>query len=297
MVDGQRIIDEEMAGLNAEYVRLHWDEEAISEKAVALAGATRAADSPCGADEVLEDVYDLHYPLLDEDMAALNQVGALCDRVLTQIALALTPDTLETEAEGLLLDAFARQGAACDVVFVGGEWRVFQYRHPVPKAVPIGRHVLLTPSVQLNGVHCNIARTIYFGDCLPKKIEDAHMAVCEASATSTALCEEGVSYRDIFQAYRQVLKKHGFEDQWRNHYPGGRTGYMVCQPHFSLNPDRRIGSREAYEWFATVPGAKAAELMIKDADRVYNASSAGHWPIGQVHANGKDITMANIMMR
>lgn len=296
-VDGMRIMEEELVKLFAEYVPVYWDGESVLDKSLLLAGPKPAADIQCTASYVLEDIYDLHYPLLDNDIAALNEAGQLCDSVLSEISKIITPETLEIHVEAMLLNAFARQSAACDVIFVGGQSRVFRYRHPLPTRTPIGRHVLITPSVRVKGVHCNIARTVYFGDKLPQEILEAHDTVCAASATSTSMSIEGTSYHDIFCAYRKTLKKRGFAGQWKQHYPGGRTGYMVCQPHFSLNPDRRIGSREAYEWFATVPGAKAAELIVKDGEHVYNASASGRWPMQIYSENGMNVILPNIMMR
>lgn len=297
-MDGQRIMDEELSNLpQAEHVALHWYESSVLEKAVQLAGSHPAADVSCRAAFVLEEIYDLHYPLFECEIDTLRQAGAIADLVLSQIAQAITPDTSEKEVARLLADQFSQADMVCDVILVGGETRVGRYRHPTPSDAAIGKHVLITPSVALRGLHCNIARTVYFGDTLPEHIRDAYQAVCAASAASTSLCAPGTSYKDILHAYQNALTEHGFAEEWRGHFPGGRTGYVVCQPGFSLDEERKTGPGEAFEWFATVPGAKIAELIISDGHNVYNASNAGNWPMRNIHVNEKEIILPEILMR
>lgn len=297
-MDGQRIMDEEMHNLpTAEHVPVHWDEGSVLSKAIEMAGKSPAADVPCSAALRTEEIYDLHYPLFDCEIAVLEEAGRIADAVLSDVAHQLTPEHTEQDAARMLRDALLQRGAECDVVLIGGEDRVFRYRHPTPTQAPIGRYVLITPSIRYRGLHCNIARSLCFGSEVPAAVRKAYDAASTASASSAALTQEGTSYRHIFEAYRQVLDSCGFDGEWRNHFPGGRIGYMVCQPGFSLDPSRAIGKQEAFEWFATVPGAKAAELIIKDGKTVYNASAAGHWPMRSVHIHGRDILMPEIMMR
>jgi hypothetical protein len=119
---------------------------------------------------------------------------------------------------------------------------------------------------------------VYFGDKLPERIARAHGAVSEIAANCAAMATTGRSYSSILEEHKKLLTKLGFDGEWQGHYPGGRTGYFLCQANLSLDPARTVGEREAFEWFITVPGAKVAELTLKDGEDVSLASNTGHWP-------------------
>ena len=96
---------------------------------------------------------------------------------------------------------------------------------------------------------------------------------------------------------KALLAEFGDPEAWRGHYPGGRTGYFLCQAELSLDPARRIGRTEAFEWFITVDGAKTAELTVKDGDDVRVASHTGLWPAKDITRHGRTFPVPEIMMR
>ena len=297
VMDGQRIMDEELNGLPLEYVPLRWYEESVLERALRLAGDRPAADVPCRAECPLSEIYELHFPYTPFEIMRFHEIGAIADEVMTRVAQSIEPGMTDYEAEAMLLYEFAKRGAACDVVLVGTDERVFKYRHPNPVGAKLGRYVLLTPSVRLKGLHCNIARSVYFGDSVPGEIAQAYEAVSQVSANCMALCHTGASYAAILEAHKALLQELGFPDAWRGHYPGGRTGYFICQAGHALDPARTITETEAFEWFITVPGAKTAELTVKDGDKVTVASNTGHWPSRDITRHGKTFPIPVIMKR
>lgn len=297
VMDGQRIMDEELNGLPLTYVPLKWYEESVLERALSLAGDLPAADVPCRAECPLLEIYELHFPYTPTEMARFFEIGAIADEVLTRVAGAIEPGMLDYEAEAMLLQEFARRGVISDVVLVGTDERIFKYRHPNPVGAKLGRYVLLTPAVRYKGLHCNIARSVYFGDSVPEEIARRYEAVRQVSANCMALCETGTSYRDILEEHKTILNEFGFADEWRGHYPGGRTGYFLCQAGHSLTPARRITQTEAFEWFITVSGAKTAELTVKDGEKIFVASNTGFWPSTSITRHGKTFTIPEIMLR
>jgi Xaa-Pro aminopeptidase len=297
VMDGQRIMDEELNGLPIEYVPLKWYEESVLERALFLAGDRPAADVPCRAECPLSEIYELHFPYTPLEIGRFHEIGAIADEVLTRVAGAIEPGMTDYEAEAMLLGEFARRGATCDVVLVGTDERIFKYRHPTPVGARLGKYVLLTPAVRHKGLHCNIARSVYFGDSVPDEIARAYEAVRQVSANCMALCRTGTSYRDILEEHKTLLNEYGFPEAWRGHYPGGRTGYFLCQAGHSLDPACRITETEAFEWFITVSGAKAAELTVKDGDKITAASSTDLWPSTDITRHGRTFPIPDIMLR
>lgn len=297
VMDGQRIMDEELNGLPLEYVPLKWYEESVLERALVLAGNRPAADVPCRAECPLSEIYDLHFPYTPTEISRFHRIGAIADEVLTRVAGLIEPGMTDYEAEALLLHEFARRGAICDVVLVGTDARIFKYRHPNPVGAKLGKYVLLTPAVRYKGLHCNIARSVYFGDSVPTEIARPYEAVKQVSANCMALCRTGTSYQDILKEHKALLSEFGYPDEWRGHYPGGRIGYFICQAGHSLDPKRRITETEAFEWFITVSGAKTAELTVKDGENITVASSTGLWPSTTITRHGQTFPIPEIMLR
>jgi Xaa-Pro dipeptidase len=297
VMDGQRMMDEEMNGLPVEYVPLRWYEESVLDRALSLAGSHPAADVPCRAEYRLSEIYELHFPYTPGEIARFYEIGAIADRVMADVAAQIAPGMTDYEAEARILYEFARRGVIADVVLVGTDERIIKYRHPNPAGARLGKYVLLTPALRYKGLHCNIARSLYFGDAVPEEIALAYEAVRQVSANCMALCETGASYRDILEEHKALLAELGFPEAWRGHYPGGRTGYFLCQAGLSQDPSRTIGETEAFEWFITVPGAKTAELLVKDGADLRVASVAGHWPVSHVTRHGKAFPIPDILLR
>lgn len=296
VMDGQRILEEEMNGLPVEYVPLRWYEESVLDRALSLAGDRPAADVPCRAECPLSEIYELHFPYTPGEIARFCEIGAIADLVMAEVARQIAPGMTDYEAEARVLYEFARLGVIADVVLVGTDDRIFKYRHPNPVGAKLGKYVLITPALRYKGLHCNIARSVYFGDSLPEEIALSYEAVRQVSANCMALCETGATYRDILEGHKAILADLGYPEAWRGHYPGGRTGYFLCQPGHSLDPSRVIGETEAFEWFITVPGAKTAELTVKDGTNLRVASATGRWPVSPVTRHGKTFPIPSILL-
>lgn len=301
VMDGRRIMDEEMDGLQAEYIPLHWYEESILEKAASLAGDRPVSDtSEAGIPQMekqLADIYELHFPLLEDEVRGLKELGAASDTILRRVAEEIRPGMTDRDAEAMLLYEYAKQGIQCDVLLVGTDERIFKYRHPAPVGRTLGTYLLLHSAVRKRGLHCNVSRTLYFGNRLPGYIEKAYRAVCQVEAYCMSCSAEGVRWTEILEGQKKLLKELGFEDHWKGHYPGGRTGYFVCQPDLSLNPDKRLRNNEAYDWFITVEGAKAEELAVNHNGVLKVFSHNGLWPEKKIRHGNFEIGVPWIMMR
>lgn len=297
-MDGARIMDEDLNGLQAEYVPLKWYEDSVIERAAQLAGEKPVSDTLGIGECRLADIYELHYPYFDLEIARMLQLGAMADEIMTSIALRIEPGMVDYEAEAMMLGEFAHKGIRCDVALVGADERAFKYRHPSPCGKRIEQYALLTPALNWKGLHCNIARTVYFGDTIPEEAASAYDAVCSAAANIFSVLETGTSYESILQLHKEIFAEKGYTEAWRGHYPGGRIGYYICQSNLSLIPGKAVREKDAFEWFITVPGAKTAEFMVKNGNRLTMASNTGLWPSKVYRArNGREFSIPQILLR
>ena len=297
-MDGPRIMDEEMAHLAAEPVFLHWYEASVPARAVELAGARPVCDLPgIGGEERLSELYDLHFPLTDEEYRTLRHVGALSDAVLTRVAGRIAPGMTDYAAEAMILEAFAEENAQCDVVLIGTEERMFHYRHPNPCGRKLGKYVMLHAAVRWHGLHSNVSRSVYFGDSVPEEIARPYEAACRIEAFCMSQCVTGRRWAEILAGQKQLYAELGYDGEWKCHYPGGRTGYFVSQSDLSLDPARTIQNREAYDFFVTATGAKVEELSVNWDGRHEILSHTGLWPSKCYSSNERDFELPQILLR
>lgn len=297
VMDGLRIMEEELAGMDVEYVPLRWFEESILDRAIQIAGRNPVLDVAAGSfAERLCDIYDLHFPLTEWEMERLEEAGRMSDEILTRTAKEIKPGMKDYEVEAMLLYEYALHNIQCDVLLIGTDDRIFKYRHPNPAGRELGRYVLLHPAVRYRGLHCNVTRSVYFGDKLPEEIRRPYEAASQIEAYCLAQCMKGRTYAEILEGQKALLHEYGYSEEWKNHYPGGRTGYFVCQAGLSREKDRRTTENEAYDWFITITGAKVEELSVNRCGRIEILSHKGKWPSKQVFTEGETYQIPQIMM-
>lgn len=297
-MDCSRIFDEEIQDDIVKQVPLFWYEASPVDKAVELAGDRVVSDVYAdGAEMKLNDIYDLQVPFTEEEYRRMQRAGALSDHILYEIAKEIKPGMVDYEVEAMMHYAYAKENMQCDVALVGTDDRMFKYRHPNPCGRKIGNYVMIHAAARAGGLHSNVSRTIYFGDKVPEDIAKAYDTCCRIEAYVMSMCVPGTAWSDIQKGQKAMYQELGFPEDWKYHYPGGRTGYFVCQSDLSLDPNRKIQNREAYDWFITATGAKVEELSIRWDDKFEILSQTGVWPSNKYEANGMVFDLPGIMLR
>ncbi|MBN1675605.1 MAG: M24 family metallopeptidase [Kiritimatiellae bacterium] len=298
VMDGPRIRDDELQGMAVEYVPLHWYEPSKEDTVAALTkGKKVLADCPIpGATVAPGLLYALHYPLTDKEIARLKWLGARSDAILRQVADSVTPGMREVEVANRLQAEYALSGIDGDVLLVGSDERTARYRHPNPSDKPVDKWLLLHPAVQKWGLHANVTRHVSFGEPAAE-IRKKYDTACRVHATALSMCEPGTRFSDILAAQKETYKACGFEEEWRLHFQGGITGYLLADPTLCTAPQNEVRMNMAYDWFITVTGVKSEELSINTRAGVETPSLAGNWPTTPYDANGKTFAMPEILVR
>jgi len=278
-MDGPRILEEELGGISVDYVQVEWHESTLLEKAAELAAGKRFASDLWvdGVDYLPEALTSLHYPLTGLELNRLRSLGATTESVLRSVADHAMPGMSEREVAGMLEAEYARLGIACDVVLVGSDERVSRYRHPVPTDKRIERFLLLHSAVQQHGLHANVTRLVSFGK-VSEEVQARYDAASRVEATAISMCVPGTRFRDILAAEKQALSDQGYPDDWRFHFLGGTTGYIVADPSLCLEPNAVVSANQAYDWFITITGVKVEELSVNSGGRPAVYSVTGRWP-------------------
>ena len=299
VMDGPRVMEEEVMGLDFEYIPLHWYECSREEKAMSLTGGGKViSDLPIpGADYRLSEIYKLQYPLTEREISKLRWLGATTEKILSGVAAEVKPGMTEHEIEAMLLYEYGKENIYTDVLLVGSDERIYKYRHPNPSDKKVDKYVLLHPAVRKWGLHANVTRLMYFGDNVPDDIKTKFDAVSTIEAAAISMCETGNRFSDILAEQKKLYKELGFEDEWRNHYQGGITGYFVGDGSLCNNPSNLISSSQAFDWFITITGSKVEELSLNTQGKQEIVSVTGLWPVKKYSYNNKTFELPDILIR
>jgi len=298
-MDGPRVVDEELKGINVEPVFLKWCDMGREEKVSELVkGLKTVSDIPVeGACFSPSEIYKLHYPLTDMEIERCRLIGSKTEEVIRRVADEIKPGMSDYEIEAMLLYEYARCDAIPEVILVGIDERISDYRHCIPSGKKVGKTVLIHPALRMAGLHANVARMVHFGDDLPYEIEKRHEATSGIFAVAVAMCDPGRKFTDIHQKIGEMYKRLGYESEWFKHYIGGITGYMLFDGSVCFDPQAEVCINQTYDWFITITGAKTEELSFNCSSGKVIASVTGRWPTKKYHADGQVFELPRILMK
>lgn len=299
IMDGPRVFDDELQGLQIEPVFLKWHEHGWAQKAAQLTrGLKTISDVPVeGAELSVSEIYKLHYPLTGQEIEKLRWLGAKTDEIIRMVADDVKPGMTEHEIEARFLFEYGKINATPEVLLIGSDERIAAYRHPNPSDKKVRRLVLLHPAIRKWGLHANVTRMMYFGDTLPQDIRNKYDTVNQLQAQTLSMCIPGGKFHRILEVRKELLKAAGYGDEWEKHFPGGITGYLLCDATVCGKPDAEVVINQAYDWFITITGVKAEELSINTAKGVEVLSATGKWPLKEYSYSGQDYKLPEILMR
>ena len=109
--------------------------------------------------------------------------------------------------------------------------------------------------------------------------------------------EKGMRFSQILENQKQWYAQYGFEGEWKNHFQGGPTGYVIADGARSLT-EKVVQVNQPYEWFITVTGTKTGELSLMTEDGL-EISSFLHssWPGREVSTPYGNTIVPDILLR
>ncbi len=277
-MDALRLYEEQIPGQEYELVSLSWFQGDPRVAARDLIGGRWASDTPLdgAAFDAHQSLSFLHYPLTDLEMARCRWLGEQVGKILVRVAQSIRPGESEEEVAYRLQVECLKLGIELDVLIVGSDERVFRYRHPLPTTKRIERYVLLHPAARRWGLHANVSRSLYFGTP-SEDIRRAYQAVATLEACLLGRLKPGLLFSEIFEWQKQKYAELGFPEEWKNHFQGGPTGYLVVDALRCMT-STQTQINQAYDWFITVTGAKVEEQVLLSENGVEIPSFQSPWP-------------------
>lgn len=295
-MDALRLFEEQAPGQGYELIQVRWYEGDPRQKAMELASGRVASDSGWpGTEEVSEQIGWLHFPLSALDISRLRWLGRQAEIVIKEVANVVCPGMTEQEIASQFRAHFALLSIDLDVLIIGSDERIFNYRHPLPTQKPVERYVLLHPSATRWGLHANITRSLHFG-APTEEIARVYSAVADLEGQLLASLRPGLKFADILANQKKWYAELGITEEWRGHFQGGPTGYQVVDTNRCLG-ETEVVSNQTFDWFITARGAKVEELSLLTEGGVEILSFGGNWPARQVNTPQGVIRVPDILVR
>ncbi len=294
-MDAERILDEQVPNQGYELVSLHWFEGDVYLAAKKLAGKKVGSDTPLpDTVDINRELSLLHYPLSDLEIERCRWLGVQVAEVIEKIAYEIRPGQTEEEIACRLHEEHLRKGIELDVLIVGSDERIFRYRHPLPTSKKVDRYVLLHPAARRWGLHANVSRSVYFGQ--PSlEVQNAYRAASSIEARILSRLRERVSFSEILSWQKTWYAELGFADEWKNHFQGGPTGYVVVDA-LRNQTETKVQVNQAFDWFITVTGAKVEELALLTHNGIELVSHLPSWPGIVSVVEGKVLAVPDILI-
>ena len=224
-------------------------------------------------------------------------LGKRAEEIVRRVADWIKPGMSENNVKTILEQEYAREEIEGIVYIVGSDERISKYRHCVASDKKIEKLIMLAPACRKWGLTLPITRMVFFGDSLPDELERKYDALCLIEANTMANCNPGTRFADIFEMQKKLFFETGFPDEWKNHFQGGITGYMVNDSGKCLDQDAVITDRQTFNWYITITGAKVEETFLTTEKEKTILSSTGLWPLKRYEVNGNAFDLPQIYIK
>ena len=295
-MDADRLMEEQVNGQGYELVKMYWYEGDIRSKAVELAGKRVGSDTIFpGTENVYMDLVDLHYPMTALEVERIRWLATVTDDLFSTLARTIKPGETEIDIAAKLRNMHTLAGLEVDGMIVGSDERCFKYRHPLATEKPLEKYLMLHSVAQKWGLHSNLTRFLHFGPP-PSKIRKVYDCAAGVEARVFLSLEPGLKFAEILENQKRWYQELGFKGEWKYHFQGGPTGYVIADGGRSLT-DKVVQVNQPYEWFITVTGTKTGELTLLTEEGLEISSYINSsWPGLDVNTPFGDVIVPDILV-
>ena len=296
-MDAQRICDEEVFFDDFECISLKWFEMSTVDKVLEVIGDNKFicdTDLPKG-EMVLGDIYEAHYPLTEWEIARYKKIAKDAEQIIYDVSQIIKPGMTEKQVKAMLMQEYAKHDMFASVVILGSDARIAKYRHCIPTDKKIEKMVMLAPAIQKYGLTVPITRFVYFGDEVPIETQNKYDTLCKIEALTFAMCKQGRKFTEVYEKQKEIYLASPYKDEWKEHFTGGITGYLINDPTNCVDSDRTMTDNMTFNWYITISGTKVEETLLLSGDKKEIISSNGIWPTKTYTYEGESYELPQIM--
>jgi len=300
-IETQRLSDEEFKGLDTsgiEFWHSPWHaDETGAEIQRRMGSRTWASDSEIAPVRLGEDFLQLSYALHENEIARYRKLGKDCSQAMEEALGAVRSGDREYQVAGLIAKRLWDHGVRPHVILVAADERVFSYRHPIPTARKLKKHLMGVLCGKRGGLIINLSRMLHFARKLPPDLRRKHDAVCAVDLALNTASLPGARIRNVFAAGVAEYERQGFPDEWQFHHQGGPTGYQGRSYLGTPREERLVLENQAFAWNPSIRGTKSEDtILARDGGIEFLSAPTSTWPVVAVRLDGKTYKRADIRL-
>ncbi|MEM3469677.1 MAG: M24 family metallopeptidase [Thermoproteota archaeon] len=185
----------------------------------------------------------------------------------------------EQELAGAVAEEALARGISPLVLLVAGEERIFKYRHPLPKAKPLGRLCMVVICGRRDGLVANLTRLCVWGHAQVRPAYEKLLAVEAAALEAT---KPGNSLGHVVLTVQRAYQQMGFAEAFEEHHQGGVAGYRPREIVATPGDETKLEVGMAVAWNPSLPGVKVEDTFLLTAEGLENLTFDSRWPMLKV---------------
>lgn len=274
-IERARLCDEELSG-DFEIVESPWQKTDAHLKFVRRHGGLRVACDR-GDKNYVSIPFDLtraRWTLNSEEILRYQEIGRLAQAAMQEALKQAEPEWTETEFAGVGARALLTRGLEPALVLAAGTARAQMYRHPIPKAAPLGQSAMLVFCARGHGLYANLTRFRFF-DEPSAETTDKFAKLKEIESAALRAATPGANLAEVYLELERAYRNAGFDEEIHNHHQGGITGYLARERLVTPGDQETVSENMALAFNPSLPGAKREDTIIVTASGFTNLTGAG----------------------
>lgn len=302
-IETRRFEEEQVPDLPFEMVAWPWHDRGSAKQMVAnLCDMSRAVSDlgSLGVPRVLDGFSDsfneLRYTMSPPEIDRYRRLGQDASRALEHVCLSFEPGNSELDIAAALALQCQKLNILPLVNLVGGDERIFRYRHPLPTENLVRKTMLIALTGRRQGLHVSLTRLVSLGP-VESGLLGRHRAVVKVDARYILESRAGVTLGDVVARAIDQYSLEGFPGEWGLHHQGGLTGYAGREIFGTPATKYRLQANNVLTWNPSITGTKSEDTILITDGVAEVLTRTGSWPELQVDLPMGEISRPAILVR
>lgn len=225
------------------------------------------------------DLTSLRLVLSLEEQERFRALGKDTAYAVGEVLRTARPTWTEQELAGAVAEEALARGITPLVLLVAGEERIFKYRHPLPKAKPLGRLCMAVICGRRGGLVANLTRLCTWGH---EGVRSTYEKLLTVEAVALEASKPGNSLGKIVLTVQKAYQEIGFAEAFEEHHQGGIAGYRPREIVATPGDETKLEVGMAVAWNPSLPGVKVEDTFLVTAEGLENITFDSRWPMLKV---------------
>ena len=278
------LVEEGLADLGFEPLEFEWfedREEEIVRKVVPDAGNVGSDTEMTGFRPMDGAIKKARYSLTSPEIERFRFLGEKASVAVEKVMLGVRRGDSELEIAGRVGPELWKNGIDLPGILVAADERIYAYRHPIPTAKMLRRHLMVAVNARYKGLVVSLTRMMHIGrpsPALTKQFENNLEIECRMIAAT----RPGVALNVPFCTAQEAYREFGATDEWQLHHQGGGIGYTGRDFKVTPNIPGTVQDNQAFCWNPSITGTKTEDSFIATTAGPIMLSQAVVFPVKSI---------------